>query len=155
MMALVLRGSTEMLGPVTRESVLKNNPDWHAVVSAYNPKPGSIEALRTVSEDVTVEVYFGTWCPDSKAHVSEFFKVLDLADNPHLRAVYTAVPRDRAQRVPYYGMREVERLPAFLVFVDGREIGRIVETPEKSVEEDLVQILDRQAPRGAAPPRPR
>jgi hypothetical protein len=33
------------------------------------------------------------------------------------------------------------KLPTFLVYVDGREIGRIVETPERSVEEDLVRIL--------------
>jgi thiol-disulfide isomerase/thioredoxin len=142
-LALVLSGSAEMLGPVLREAVLEKNPDWRAVVAAYNPKPESIATLRAVAEDVTIEVYFGTWCPDSKAHVSEFFKVLDLADNPRLRAVYTAVPMDRALRAPYYGGRTIEKLPTFLVFVGGREKGRIVETPRKSVEGDIVRILEK------------
>jgi hypothetical protein len=141
LVVLFLPGSTEMLGPVVREAVLDLNPDWRPIVAAYEPKPEAIEKLRAVAEDVRIEVYLGTWCPDSRAHVSEFFKVLDRAANSHLQAVYTAVPRDRSQRIPYYAGRSIERLPTFLVFVGGQEKGRIVETPKRSVEEDLAAIL--------------
>jgi hypothetical protein len=37
--------------------------------------------------------------------------------------------------------RRIERVPTFIVYGDGREIGRIVETPEGSLEEHLVKIL--------------
>jgi thiol-disulfide isomerase/thioredoxin len=141
LLALFLPGSTEMLGPLVRETLLDQNPDWRPIVAAYEPKPDAVEKLRAFADPVRIEVYLGTWCPDSRAHVSEFFKVLDRAGNPRLQAIYTAVPRDRSRRPPYYAGRAIERLPSFLIFIGGREKGRIVETPRRSVEEDLVEIL--------------
>jgi hypothetical protein len=38
----------------------------------------------------------------------------------------------------------VERVATIIVTRGGAEIGRIVETPEKSLEEDLLDILERQ-----------
>ncbi len=39
--------------------------------------------------------------------------------------------------------RVVTTIPTFIVFLDGMEKGRIVEVPAKSVEEDLVEIIER------------
>jgi thiol-disulfide isomerase/thioredoxin len=136
-----LAGQGEMLGPLTRESLFEMNPEWQAVAAAYQPKPDCVEKLRALGREVKVEIFLGTWCTDSKAHVSAYFKVLDLADTPLIQTVCTGIPEAKENRSAYYRGREIVRLPTFLVFVDGREIGRIVETPEKSVEEDLVRIL--------------
>lgn len=40
--------------------------------------------------------------------------------------------------------QHIERVPTFIVYADGRELGRIVETPEGSLEEHLVKILKSQ-----------
>jgi hypothetical protein len=131
----------EMLGPLSPEAILEQHPDWRAVVKAYQPKPDCIDKLRAGLREVKIEIYLGTWCPDSKAHVSEYFKVMELVDSPLFQTAYIGVPRDKGKRAPYYQGKDILKLPTFLVFVDGREIGRIVETPEKTVEEDLVRIL--------------
>jgi thiol-disulfide isomerase/thioredoxin len=75
------------------------------------------------------------------AHVSAFFKILDLADTPLLQPAYFGVPEAKDKRAPYTEGKDIVKLPTFIVFVDGREAGRIVETPQRSVEEDLVRIL--------------
>jgi hypothetical protein len=134
-------GQNEMLGPLSPEAILEQHPDWQAVVTAYQPKPDCIDKLRAGLREVKIEIYLGTWCPDSKAHVSEYFKVMELVDSPLFQTTYIGVPRDKGNRAPYYQGKDILKLPTFLVFVDGREIGRIVETPEKTVEEDLVRIL--------------
>jgi uncharacterized protein (DUF1015 family) len=36
---------------------------------------------------------------------------------------------------------EIEKVPTFIVYRNGEEIGRIIETPIKSMEEDLYEIL--------------
>ncbi len=131
----------EILGPLTRETLFEKNPEWQAVAAAYQPKPDCVEKLRALGREVKIEIYLGTWCSDSKAHVSEYFKVLDLAETPLIQTACTGIPEAKENRSTYYQGREIVKLPTFLVFVDGREIGRIVETPEKSVEEDLVRIL--------------
>lgn len=131
----------ELVGPASREAILERSPAWQAVVAAYQPDPESVDKLRGLAREVRIEVYFGSWCADSEAHVSAFFKVLDLADTPLLQAAYIGVPEAKDKREPYGRDRKIGKLPTFVVLVDGREAGRIVETPEKSVEADLVKIL--------------
>ena len=131
----------DLVGPTTREAILEHTPAWQDLVAAYQPKPEALDKLRGLGREVVIEVYFGSWCSDSRTHVSAFFKVLDLADTPLLRAEYFGVPEARDKRAPYERGRKIDRLPTFVVLVDGREVGLIVETPQKSVEEDLARIL--------------
>lgn len=131
----------ELVGPATREAILERSPDWQGVVAAYQPDPEALDKLRGLAREVRIEVYFGSWCSDSEAHVSAFFKILDLVETPLLQASYIGVPEAKDKREPYGRDRKIVKLPTFIVLVDGREAGRIVETPQKSVEADLVKIL--------------
>jgi thiol-disulfide isomerase/thioredoxin len=134
----------ELTGSVTRSQILAAAPDWEPNLAAYQPKTDALDALKKVSEPVLIEIYFATWCSDSKAHVPALFKVLDLADNPLLQAAYTAMPRAKAERSRFIPAdRAIDKLPTFVVFRDGKEMGRIVETPAHSVEEDLAALLRR------------
>ena len=135
----------ELSGPVTRSQILAAAPDWEPNLAAYQPKTEALEALKKVAEPVLIETYFATWCSDSKAHVPALFSVLDRADNPLLQASYTALPRAKAERSRFIPEgRAIDKLPTFIVFLNGREIGRIVETPAHSVEEDLAALLLRR-----------
>ena len=131
----------ELLGPVGREAILAHDPSWAAAAAAYQPDPAALDELRGLTREVRIEVYFGSWCSDSAVHVPALFKVLEMADTPLLQASCFGVPEVKEKRAPYFQGREIARLPTFLVLVDGREVGRIVETPEKSVEADLVRFL--------------
>jgi thiol-disulfide isomerase/thioredoxin len=88
-----------------------------------------------------VEIFLGTWCPDCRQHVSAYLKIMDMVRNPMFRTTYTGVPRDREARGPYIEGKNIERLPTFIVLLRDQEIGRIIETPSKSVEEDLWEML--------------
>jgi len=136
-----LRPAEELLGPVGREAILAHDPSWAGAAAAYQPDPAALDKLRGLTREVRIEVYFGSWCSDSAAHVPALFKVLEMADAPLLQAACFGVPEVKEKRAPYFQGREIARLPTFLVLVDGREVGRIVETPEKSVEADLVRFL--------------
>jgi thiol-disulfide isomerase/thioredoxin len=134
----------ELTGPVTRSQIMSAVPDWEPIMALYQPKPEAIESLKKAAEPVLIEIYFGSWCSDSKAHVPALFKVLDQADNPLLQASYTAIPRDKANRSRFIPEgRAIDKLPTFIVFLNGREAGRIVETPAHSVEEDLAALVRR------------
>jgi thiol-disulfide isomerase/thioredoxin len=131
----------DLVGPVSREAILARSPAWQDLVAAYQPKPEALDKLRGLGREVRIEVFFGSWCPDSMAHVSAYLKILDLVDSPFLQTAYFGVPEAKDKRAPYFNGRRIAKLPTFIVIVDGREAGRIVETPKKSVEEDLVRIL--------------
>ena len=142
--SLVLPAQTELLGPLTQESILKGVPDWEAVASAYNPRPDVLQKIRAVGQPVRIEIFLGTWCPDSKAHVGAYFKIMEMADNPLIQTFYIGIPKDKSARAKYLPPdKAVEKLPTFLVYRNGSEIGRIIETPARSVEEDLLAILSK------------
>ncbi len=136
-----VRGQQEIVGPVTPEELLREFPEWQAVAASYSPAPEAIERLRAVSREVLIEVVLGTWCDDSRSHVSEFLKILEMADNPLIRATYAGVPEDKAKRALALQGRDIVKIPTFIVSVDGAEKGRIVEAPIKSVEADLADII--------------
>jgi hypothetical protein len=141
--SLTLYGNTELLGDITKEEILLNLPDWGEVVASYTPDEEALEKLGAISHPVEIEVVLGTWCPDSKRHVSEYFKVLDMLDNPHFSSAYIGIPRNKEARSPYIEGKDIQRVPTFIVRVDGKEIGRIIEIPKKSIEQDLLEILKR------------
>lgn len=138
-----VRGQQEIIGPVTPEELLRRFPEWQAVAASFSPAPEAVERLRAVSREVLVEVVLGTWCDDSKSHVSELLKVLEMADNPLIRATYLGVPEDKGKRAAFLKGRDIVKIPTFIVFVDGVEKGRIVEAPAKSVEADLLAIIEK------------
>ncbi len=133
----------ELRGPVTREQILEGCPGWADLAAAYSPAPEAITRLQQLDRPVQIEVYLGSWCSDSKLHIPAFIKVLDLAASPLITVSYIGIPQDKAARAEFYGGKDIQKIPTFIVLVDGLEKGRIIETPTKSVEQDLVDILNR------------
>lgn len=132
---------TELVGRLTRQDLLENLPEWKAQHQVYAPDLGIVARLQDVHEEVRVEVFLGSWCPDCRQHVGAYLKLMDMVGNPLITTSYTGVPRSRKAREEYIAGRGVERLPTFIVYFRGREIGRLVETPRVSVEADLWAIL--------------
>lgn len=136
-------GSTELVGELSKEEILKNLPDWNVVIASYFPDPEIIKKLQSINRIVRIEVFLGTWCADCKEHVSSYFKILDLVDNPHFSSTYVGIPRDREARKLIIQGKNIERVPTFIVYIDDEEKGRIIEHPKKTIEEDLFNIITR------------
>ncbi len=94
--------------------------------------------------DVNITVILGTWCSDSRREVPRFFKVADALKIPedHVKVIFV----DRDKTAPGIDLTNlnIERVPTFIVYVSGKEAGRIVETPEISLEADLKDILKKE-----------
>jgi hypothetical protein len=136
-------GQADLTGPLVREQILQDKPDWQEVIASYTPAAAAIEQLKALSRPVHVEVFLGTWCSDSKAQVSAFFKVLDRTDSPLITISCIGVPQKKEDRSPFIAGKDIQKIPTFIVTVDGLEKGRIIETPLKSIEQDLLDILAR------------
>ncbi len=96
-------------------------------------------------DDITIEIFMGTWCGDSKRGVPQFYKVMD-----HLK-----VKEGQISLINLYDSHKgykqgpnheekgklIHRVPTFIFYKEGKEIGRIVETPATSFEMDIAQIM--------------
>ena len=142
-LSIFIYGNTDLLGPITREEILENFPDWNDVVVSYSPKPEVIEKLKSIDYEVKIEVFLGTWCPDSVRNVSAYFKIMDIVDNPLIQTSYIGIPRDKESRKQYIKGKNILKVPTFIVFIKSQEKGRIIENPTKTVEEDLLEIINK------------
>jgi len=142
LMMLSIYGGNDLFGPVTKDNILESFPEWREVMSSYAPQEEAIEKLKAIDFAVEIEIILGTWCPDSKEHVSAYFKIIELAENPLIVSSYIGIPKEKEEREPYVQGKDIQRVPTFIVSLNDEEIGRIIEHPEKSVEEDLVDIIE-------------
>lgn len=131
----------ELIGPLTEATILEAYPDWQGVKASYFPQTESLDKLKSLNDMINVEVILGTWCPDCKQHVSAYFKIIEMTDNPMIQSSYTGIPKEKEAREPYIQGKNIVRIPTFIVSINGEEKGRIIEHPEKSIEEDLVGII--------------
>ena len=145
-LSIIIYSNTDLLGPITKEKILESFPDWNDVVASYSPKHEVIEKLKLIDYEVKIEVFLGTWCPDSVRNVSAYFKIMDMVDNPLIQTSYIGIPRDNDSRKPFIEGRNIIKVPTFIILINDEEKGRIIENPVKSVEEDLLDIINKQKP---------
>jgi thiol-disulfide isomerase/thioredoxin len=88
-----------------------------------------------------VLVFFGGWCPDSKREVPRFLKIADAAKFPPRAIKFYALDRTKKSNDGLTDQFSIERVPTFIFLRGGGEIGRIVETPNVGMEQDMLAIL--------------
>jgi tetratricopeptide (TPR) repeat protein len=136
-----------LLGQCTRDSLLQEpHREWFQKnYDEYEPDATVIEPLKNMArKGFEVEIFFGTWCGDTRRELPRFVKTLDLAGWEQARVRYIAV--DSA--LPAYKQspggetlnKGIYRVPTFIIMKNGKEAGRIVEHPVESLEADLLAI---------------
>lgn len=97
--------------------------------------------IKTVLSGVKITVVLGTWCHDSQVQVPRFFKILTKARYLKDNVKVLCVNMDK--KIPGRNISElnIKRVPTFIFYKDEKEIGRIIESPKQSLEEDMLSIL--------------
>jgi len=139
-----LSTSGQTTAEVTREKILATGPAWQERYDAYEPQAEMLDVMKTkVGKDLRIVVYLGAWCPDSRNHLPPFIKILDRLGGA-VSVRYYDVPRKAGRGIRYYVEDvKVERVPTFIFYRSGEEIGRIVENPNAGLIEDFMEILFR------------
>lgn len=109
---------------------------------AYSVNKQSILGIEPEELDgVTITMVLGTWCPDSRREVPRFYKIIDQLGFNESRLHVIFVKRDKLAPGIDLDSLNIQFVPTIVVFRNGDEIGRIIEHPVQSLEEDLAGIL--------------
>jgi hypothetical protein len=112
--------------------------------SNYKPDREIISQINPLMEGVNMTIVMGTWCSDSREQVPRFMKVIHSPDHSMPDPVLICVDRDKkAGDVPLEGM-DIMKIPTFIIYYKGHELGRIIETPSATLEKDLLEIMKKQ-----------
>ena len=116
------------------------NPNY----AKYAVNGDYIKEIEQGLKGVTITTFMGTWCSDSKRETPRMFKILDEASFKNQDLELITVDRTTKKPTIYTDGNNIIRVPTFIFKKDGKEIGRIVERPVESLEEDMLKILNQQ-----------
>jgi thiol-disulfide isomerase/thioredoxin len=135
-------------GKITTEQLYAGAPVFRENAQKFTPDAVAAKRIREIGWQLKIVVFLGTWCPDSMREVPKLLKLLEAANNPnislHLYALDTFM-EDGAGLAKVEGIRAV---PTMIFFRDGRELGRIIESPATTMENDFLKIIGPQEGQG-------
>lgn len=146
---LVVFSQTETSYPVGRvmyKSMFssKNREIFQQPFDDYQPDADAVKIIKSYKNKAQIKIVMGFWCDDSKVYVPQMLKVLNEAkwdvENGDQLKIF-GVDEDKQASFEGFNALMITNVPTFIVYVDGREIGRITEVPKVSVEKDLAGIL--------------
>lgn len=133
----------DVVGLTSRAEIEDAVPAWTTAIASADPADETARSLATVPPGAEVDVFLGTWCGDSRREVSRLFVALGIAEavGP-LPFTLRFIGVDRSKVAP--GLSEgvdLRYVPTIIVRRDGTEVGRIVETATRGIEQDLHDLL--------------
>ena len=136
-----------MVGKINRQGLGKvPYSDWFLDgYKNYKVDEASLKSIGKGLNDVQILVFLGTWCSDSQLEAPHFFKILDYLryDAEQLTMVALSNHPDHYKESPQHEEKgwNIENVPTFIFLRNGKEVGRIVESPAESLEKDMATIL--------------
>jgi len=133
------RGSgQELLGPLTKEQILNVLPECGFERNSYGPAAAALDKIRSAGVAIRVEAYFASSDAGQVKWVGRLMKIEETAAGSNLAVEYSGLAGTGDSLA---AAKSIDKLSAFIIYVDGIEKGRLSGTFEPSLEEALVSFL--------------
>ena len=138
-----------LLGKINKEALSTSSyASWFTKnYNQYTPDTNTINELKKTLPTYTITAFMGTWCGDSKREIPKLYKTLDAAQFPLDRLTLIAVDRSAMHYKQSPGGehegQNIHRVPTIILYKDGKEVNRIVESSVESLEQDILKIEDK------------
>ncbi|MBW6502603.1 MAG: thioredoxin family protein [Bacteroidales bacterium] len=136
--------STWLLGYINHFQMTRfPHSEWYRdEFNNYRADDEVVNKLKAIStDDLSILIVLGTWCPDSRREVPRFMRIMESWGFPESRLEFIGVDNTKIAPVGDYEKLNIERVPTFIVSKNNIEIGRIIENPVTSLEQDMLNIL--------------
>ncbi len=113
-----------LIGAKSLDEVLGYSPEYQRKASRYAPDAGAMKRLKAQKEPVRVLTFFGSWCSHCKKHLPLLLKVGQGLGGGKFQFDFFGLP-PRFNGEPEATKFGVTGVPTAILFVGGKEIGRI------------------------------
>ncbi len=140
-----------LYGNCTKDSLTKAPFDkwFNPGYDGYTPNVATVAQLKKQNlKDISIQVFFGTWCSDSRREVPRLLKLLDQIsfNSSHIRLMAVGGSDSLYKQTPQHEEQNkgIFHVPVIIVYRNGIELNRINEYPSLSLEKDLLNMVTGQ-----------
>lgn len=111
--------------------------------SSYKMDIPTITELKKINKTgLKIRLFIGTWCSDSHTQVPRLYKILDEIGFNRKNIELVALSRQMNSPSGEEAKENIQKVPTIIVDRFGKNLGRIVESPESGyLEKDLLKII--------------
>jgi thiol-disulfide isomerase/thioredoxin len=109
--------------------------------SNYQPDSEVLAELKNFLNDIKIKIVLGTWCSDSREFAPAFLKILDSVNFPQENLEMICVDRKKKGYRDEVDNLDINFVPTFIFYKNGKEIGRIIELPNVTLETDFLEFV--------------
>jgi cyclophilin family peptidyl-prolyl cis-trans isomerase/HEAT repeat protein len=127
------------------DELLRILPEYKQAKEQYRADISVVEMMKSyVRAGDRMEVYMGTWCPDSLREVPKFLRIVEDLKSQFgvdLPVRYFALDKSKQEPKALLTGKSVEKVATFIYYRGDQEVGRIVERPVAVFEDDLLTVV--------------
>lgn len=107
----------------------------------YLMERSTLDSIKAIADSFQITIVMGTWCSDSREQIPRFYCILDYLKYKEKNLTLYCVDRNKKTMANETDHLDIQKVPTIIFYHKGSEIGRIIETPVKSLEKDMVKII--------------
>lgn len=133
-----------LLGESRNISVLRTDTSfkWFPKnYSEYHPDKNLEARLSKHKDEVSFLVFAATWCGDTKRELPRFYKLLDEAETDESKVKVYFLDRTKKSTDGMTEKYKIKSVPTIIMFLNGEEKSRFVESSKKPIENVLLHRL--------------
>nr|WP_241737648.1 thioredoxin family protein [Neptunicella marina] len=120
--------------------LLRQDAVFRQHYDSFSPGSDQLQLMRQLTGKRLV-VLFGRWCHDSQREVPKLLKLLTQSNVALERLTLIAVDRQKTTPDQLEQPFDLKYTPTIILFDQQAELGRIIETPQQGIAEDLAAML--------------
>ena len=106
---------------------------------AYHPDLNGFDSTNL--KQISIKIFMGTWCHDSKREVPRLYKILDELYYDYENFEIIGLTKNKKGYFQDYASFGITNTPTIIFYRNDLEIGRIIEEPKGSLEDQMARII--------------
>lgn len=131
--------SSYPVGIISPDNLLEEQTSFLKSYDAFTLSDDDKNKVKQWPASLTFNVFFGAWCHDSEREVPKLIKVLENYQSSSARYIALDITKSDPQNLSQ--LAKVKYTPTIIVYLSGKEIGRIIERPKVSIIDDIDNML--------------
>lgn len=128
----------DALGAISKQQLIDGYHEFSENYKSYIASEDELQAIDSLPNGVSIKVYFATWCHDSEREVPRLLNVFKQNNSP---IELIALDYDKSEPLGQAKVDKIKYTPTFIVYLNEKEVGRIIESPKVSLAEDIQAML--------------